>query len=187
MARIIWIISLVFVAAVFYGGSAAACMMVATRDLNDVSYADVVVTGRILNYRIVEDAEARERRKRMLERSPALRKLISEDSGYLSEYAKFDIEVDEVLRGTASGIIAATWNNSTFGEPKEMPDGSFLIALRSSTLAIPPLRGPSATILPDPEPNLYAVLQAPCAGPFIFESNSNDATAVRQILTEDQE
>jgi hypothetical protein len=66
-----------------------------------------------------------------------------------------------------------------------MPPGPFLIGLRDPRSRIPPLRGPSATLLPSPEPDVLAVLQAPCAGPFLFARESDAAMMVRQILTAD--
>ena len=63
-----------------------------------------------------------------------------------------------------------------------MAPGPYVIALRRSGSATPPLRGPSATILPSPERNTQAVLQAPCSAPFIFEIGSERAAAVRRIL-----
>lgn len=58
----------------------------------------------------------------------------------------------------------------------------YLIALRESSSKTPPLRGPSATTLPNPEPNLLAVLQAPCAPAFIFETMSVEAETIRSEL-----
>jgi hypothetical protein len=54
--------------------------------------------------------------------------------------------------------------------------------LRRPASGIPPLRGPSATIMPNREPKSLAVLQAPCSSPFLFESTSKEARAVQRIL-----
>lgn len=161
---------------------ARACRMHAGIDLKDVRYADLVLVGRIANYRIIRDEEFR---RKMLSspRLPAdLRRIYESGESLLPDYARFDIEVDEVLVGRAPKRVSATWDNSTFGEPEKMNAGPFLIALRRPNSAMPPLRGPSATILPNREPHSLTVLQAPCASPFIFESGSDRARAVRQIL-----
>lgn len=140
------------------GAPAYACMMQAPIDLADVKYAEVVVIGRIANYEIVDDP------------------------GFLASYARFDILVDEVLVGKVSQKLTVTWDNSTYEEPKSMASEPFLIALRDPRSGQLPLRGPSATILPNPEPSILTVLQAPCAIPFMFSSTSDESREIRGIL-----
>ena len=70
----------------------------------------------------------------------------------LPDYARFDVQVKEVLVGRAPNRLSVTWDNSTFGEPEQMAAGPYLIALRRPGSASPPLRGPSATIFPTPDP-----------------------------------
>jgi hypothetical protein len=135
-----------------------ACMTQAPIVLADVKYAEVVVLGRIANYEVVGDP------------------------GYLDAYARFDILVDEVLLGKAPQKLTVTWDNSTYGEPESMESGPFLIALRDPRSRTLPLRGPSATILPNPEASLLTLLQAPCAQPFMFPSTSNEAREIQEIL-----
>lgn len=164
-------------------GVTYACVVRAPIDPYDATFADAVVIGEIIDYRIIENQRARARRQEMLESAPPeVREILSDDAGYLSDYARFNIEVSTVLRGDVSGVVGVTWDNSTFGEPHSMPSGQYLIALRHSASPMPPLRGPSATVLPDPEPDLWKVLQAPCAPPFIFASTSEEAVTIRQIL-----
>ena len=100
----------------------------------------------------------------------------------MGDYARFDIRVGEVLAGRAPRTVRVTWSNSTFGLPKALAGGTMLIALAKPGGKRPPLRGPSATIMPNREPNLPTVLQAPCASPFMFAANSNEARAIRRIL-----
>ena len=142
---------------------AKACMGEDEIVLDDVKYADTVVVGWISNYKVITP----EGRKR----------------GYIWDYARFEVRVDEVLKGQADQTLTVTWDNSTFGEPDEIPPGPYLIALRNpDSNTIPPLRGPSATIFPRPEPDAPTLLQAPCASPFMFESTSKKAVALRKIL-----
>jgi hypothetical protein len=162
---------------------AHACRTRAPLDLADAKYADVVVIGRIANYRIVRDLEFRRQMLARPDLSAEDRRFYADPStSLLPDYARFDVLVDDVLIGDAPDRLSVTWDNSTFGEPAEMPAGPFLIALRKPASAAPPLRGPSATIFPNREPGLLTVLQAPCAGPFIFESSSDEARAVRRSL-----
>jgi len=146
----------------------------------DIRYADVVVVGRIANYAIVPDAEGRRRLRHLLHipaDSPRAREMT-----VLGDYARFTILVDEVLAGRAGPTLIATWDNSTFPEPETMAPGPYLIALRDPRSRMPPLRGPSATILPNLEPGSLTLLQAPCSAPFLFEAGSEQAAAVRRIL-----
>lgn len=165
-----------------------ACRMNAGLVPSDIKYADVVVIGEIVNYEVVQDQAVRKRRKEMLEDYPDKSSkywlLMSRQKKFLSDYARFKIFVDEALVGQPPNIISATWDNSTFGEPETMKEGPYLIGLRKPGSKIPPLRGPSATILPSPEPHSLAVLQAPCARAFILEATSVEAETVRKILSD---
>lgn len=171
-----------FVLAVAASQPAFACRMHSPIVLDDVRYADVVLVGRISGYQIVRDEAFRQRRLSDPNLAPDLRRIYEGRQSLLSDYARFEIHVDEVLFGNAPNRLSVTWDNSTFGEPEEMAAGPFLIALRQSSSTMPPLRGPSGTVLPNAEPNLYTVLQAPCSSPFLFESTSNEASIVRQIV-----
>lgn len=151
---------------------ASACMMMAGLKLEDIKFASVVVIGRIVNYEIARSND---------EVSEFWRKS-SGRKDVLSDYARFNVLVDEVLFGHPPTVIPVTWDNSTFGEPKEMKEGPYLIALREPGSKIPPLRGPSATVLPTPEPNLMTILQAPCAPAFILEATSAEAKTIRDML-----
>jgi hypothetical protein len=153
---------------------------------DDVRFADIVVVGRISNYRIVRDPEIRRQRREQLadpDLPASLREIFENQTSFLSDYARFDILVDDVLAGKAGRKLTVTWDNSTFGEPDSMPGGQYLIALREPSSNAPPLRGPSATILPNREPGSLTVLQAPCSSPFIVESPSDNATAIRAFLS----
>lgn len=165
---------------------ASACLAMAHLELDNVKYASVVVVGRIVDYEIVLDQKIRKERKEMLERSADKSteywRLMSEQTRFLSDYARFKVLVDEVLVGQPPSVINATWDNSTFGEPETMKEGPYLIALREPGSRIPPLRGPSATILASPEPGSLTVLQAPCAPAFILDATSAEAKTIRKML-----
>ncbi|SRR5258705_4687304 len=172
----------VFVLVVSASEPAFACRAYSPIVLDDIRYADVVLVGRISGYQIVRDEAFRQRMLSNPNLAPDLRRIYEGRHSLLSDYARFEIQVDEVLVGSAPRRLSVTWDNSTFGEPEQMAPGPFLIALRQSSSILPPLRGPSATVLPNAEPNLYTVLQAPCSRPFLFESTSNEASIVRRIV-----
>ena len=161
---------------------AHACRMNAPLNIEDVRFADVVVVGRIANYRIVRDHEFRRKMLASPHMRPEDRKHYGPTTSLMPDYARFEIVVDEVLAGTAPKRIVATWDNSTFGVPETMAPGPYLIALRRPTSRIPPLRGPSATIWANREPGLLTMLQAPCSIPFKFPSNSDHALTIRRMM-----
>ena len=169
-------------AAVTVASPARACRMNAPLNIEDVRFADVVVVGRIANYRIVRDHEFRRKMLASPHMRPDMRKHYGPRTSLLPDYARFEILVDELLLGTAPRRMTVTWDNSTFGEPETMAAGPFLIALRRPTSRIPPLRGPSATVLPNREPALPTLLQAPCSIPFLFPGNSDHARTIRRML-----
>lgn len=165
-------------------GSVHACMVSVPQKLEDVRYADVVVVGRIANYRIIRDEAFRRRMLRLPNLPADLRKTYQDPKkGLLTDYARFDITVEEVLAGRAPPRLSATWDNSTFPEPDRMKPGRYLIALRRPSSASPPLRGPSATIMPNREPKALTLLQAPCSSAFLYEAGSGEARAIREILS----
>jgi len=151
---------------------AIACRARAALELSDIQYAGVVVVGRIQKYEIVQPTDERSNFWRAKSRSKRI----------LSDYARFEVAVDEVLVGQTSRVIPVTWDNSTFAEPEAMKAVPYLIGLREPGTKTPPLRGPSATTLPNPEPSSLTVLQAPCARAFIFEATSTEAQRIRKVL-----
>lgn len=161
---------------------ALACISSSSIVLDDIQYADVVLVGRISNYHIVRDEAFRKMMLSNSKLSEDVRKIYEGRGSLLSDYARFEIQVEEVLVGSAPSRLSVTWDNSTFGEPEEIAPGQFLIALRKSSSTLPPLRGPSATVFANAEPGLFTLLQAPCSSPFLFENTSDEASEVRRIL-----
>lgn len=173
-------------------GSAIACLEMADRELDDIKYANIVVIGRVVNYSIVRDEAFRKRYiegfKRSADKSSPYwaedyARATSKTERFLSDYARFTVLVDEVLVGKPSKSITVTWDNSTFGEPEAMKEGPYLIALRVPASSSPPLRGPSATVLPSLEQSSLTVLQAPCAPAFILDASSAEVKTIRDMLT----
>jgi hypothetical protein len=153
---------------------AHACRIYRPIRLEDVRSADVVLVGRISNYRIIRDHDFR---RKMLA-NPNLpandRKLYENPRTFLlTDYARFDVTADEMLVGTAPKTLSLSWRNSTFAEPETMAAGPYLIALRRRSAAIPA----------DPGEPPLTILQAGCSSPFMFETHSDQARAVRRILS----
>lgn len=165
-------------------GPAWGCRTHARLEPADVRFADAVVVGRIVNYRIVRDFEFRRKMLASPNLPATLREVYqSRTATLMTDHARFDILVDQVLGGRATGRITATWYNSTFGIPESLPAGPQLIALRRPSSPMPPLRGPSATMAGDGKSNIPTVLQAPCSSPFMFPIASAEARTVRRILS----
>jgi hypothetical protein len=78
---------------------------------------------------------------------------------FLSDYARFDVQVDELLRGTAARTLSVRWDNSTFSKPNSMASGPFVIALRYATSPLPRPHGSRTANLPIPEPALPIVFK----------------------------
>lgn len=164
---------------------AQACIDLAPFKIEDIRYADAIVVGRISKYRIVEDRKARDDREKTLERSdllPQFRRALKAQTSWISDYATFDIDVDKTILGKVPDRITVTWDNSTFSEPETFPAGPYLIALRRPRSRLPPLHGGSATILQNQQPQLFTVLQAPCASEFILDNSPENIADVRKLL-----
>lgn len=166
-----WTVAASAIASISMAAPAQACTMLDPLDLEYVRQADSVVVGRIRNYRLLLDQWARRDRERALarlrpEQRRSLERRYSGEPRSLSDHARFDVVVEEVLVGRPGRTLAVTWNNSSFAEPQTLPSGPLLIALRN-----PPAGGAPLT-----------VLQAPCSSAFIFDAGSVEATRIRAIL-----
>lgn len=176
--RIVLTSSTLLVTALVIALPAQACRVAAWLVPEDVKYADVVVVGQISKYEHVLDQKWREHLKK---RNPDA--YAKGPSGFMSDYVRFTIKVDKVLSGKAPKTLTVTWDASTFEEPTDMMAGPYVIALRRPGSPSGPLRGPSATILPNPEPETLTVLNPPCAPGFILPVASPEAAKIGVILT----
>lgn len=165
---------------------AEACLYSPPVDLGDVRRAEMVVVGRIVNYRIVEDRETRRDRRILQANWPHLsrqeQRRRARRTRFLTDYARFDVMVDEVLSGQAERVIGVTWDNSTFNEPEAMPGRRYLVALRRLP-GEASAHGPGPAVRASPWPGAVIPVQASCSRAFIFEETSAEARGVREILT----
>ena len=178
-----------FVGCVLMGGNAKACFPPVKFDPSYIEQADIVVTGSVVNFHIVIDLEARAQQDRddekrnsfILEKYPQLYKdLFLERITYPSDYARFEIEVDEVLRGTVPPGRLTAFRSGLFHKQRErLGRGPFLIALRNLT---PSPGKPSAKIRAMSEPNLLSVVSPACTQDFIFDVTAQRAVEIRSKL-----
>lgn len=182
--KILSVCLLVLAATIAAPSPAKACIDTVPPTLEDVSYADVVVIGRIENYRIIRDNAFRAQMLSDPNLPPEDRAIYQDpELTLLGDYARFEIIVEDVLKGRASATLSVTWDNSTFGLPIKMARGRYLIALHQPGSTSPPLGGPSATIMPSPEPDGLMVLQAPCSSAFIYDVESDQARSIQKMLS----
>ena len=165
---------------------AQACMTMALFEPRDVNVADVVVVGTVSQYRLAWTEAARKSHTNLLA-DPAvpedMKARMRETKG---DYAKFEVHVQKVLKGTAPKVFTVTWQNSTFRLPKQLEQSRYLIAARRTETRLPPLRGPSGVVFPDPEPGVLAILQAPCSSAFILPLDGEQADGViRELSAQD--
>jgi len=151
------IVRLAILAAIAFAATpAAACRVYRMADIADIEQADLVVEGRISDYAIIGGA------------------------ANMISYARFDVLVDDVLKGERREKVAVTWDNSTFGIPEKMVADPVLIALRY------PVSETSlhaqTVISANADRGVFTVLQRPCAQAFIFKKDDVQAAAVRQML-----
>jgi hypothetical protein len=162
---------------------ANACRIHVPLDLEHVRMADIVVVGRISNYRIERDEETR----RQALKSPNLaaeQRRFYEGRGRLwTDSAMFEVEVDEVLFGKAPKKLLLSWNHSTYPEPETMPAGPYLIAIMRPRPASRPPQGPVGLDPPGHQPVPFIVLEQPCSAGFIFETGSEEARTLRRMLS----
>lgn len=96
------LLNLVIPAAI--ANSAMACRGPVEFDPAYVRHADIVVVGRIVDYKKLDD---------------------------YADHAKFKIIVKDVLVGKAHVVLSVIWGNSTFARPDALPTDPMLIALRN--------------------------------------------------------
>jgi hypothetical protein len=151
---------LALVLTVFAASPAQACRDTHEPNLAQVKSADVVVVGRIANY-VTSEITFFE---------PSGRGL-----GTRGRYARFDIVVDEVLKGEAPKALSAMWINSVFTLPDSKPPGPYVIALQDAKARL------GGSFIPKQTPGLI-VLQEACEPPFLFKSESPSAAEIRALL-----
>lgn len=160
--------------------------------LDAISSADIVVIGRIENYRTFVDPARRQRRVAWFEtqrlradpdQAPShIEDASREASVNHPDAAHFDVLVDEVLKGRSGPSLSAWWDPSWHGFPVRLPSGPVLVALRQNGSGSNPRFSSLAPTDPGPDLAALVVLRAPCAPPFLFESTGAEAATIRSLL-----
>jgi hypothetical protein len=160
--------------------SAAACVMIWPLKLEDVRRADVVVIGKISDYRFFRDEALRRKMLSSPNLAPDLREAY-EDSNrvWWSDYGQFEIEVDQVLAGRAPRKVLVIMRGSSLPPPTQMDPGRYLVALHRASPARPFETRASS---PSYDPNALTPLEQPCAGAFIFKADSTSARTIQGFL-----
>lgn len=144
---------------------AGACPMRTAFPSSLFPAADVVVIGKISNYRRIHEHGP----MALFFRQPGVR------------YARFDITVDKVLKGRSARKLSVTLHSNMFGEPRDMPPGPFLVALNRPDTTSYNLDKNSA--MARLHPTLLTVSQASCTEAAILDPNSPLAAEARDFLT----
>jgi hypothetical protein len=152
------------------GSPAHACLNLQPVDLAGVRKADAVVIGRISNYAFILDPVIRQKyAKNYPDSSPELLETLRNRPSFATDYARFDLQIDEILVGEVGQTIDVILYGSWIGPPESMPPGLMLIALKNPNSGYP-------------EPGAFRALQGPCSNPFIFSSTGAEASEIRKIL-----
>ncbi|HEY0629553.1 MAG TPA: hypothetical protein VGD23_09500 [Sphingomicrobium sp.] len=175
MARV----ALLLLTLIGYSTPALACRDEPELELSWLSRADLVIVGRVSNYRITPDfndpVAARVRYdllERALAANPEEREAIRRNIRSASDYAHLDVQVEEVLVGTVPERLEVTWDTSWFRLPDRLEPGLYLIALQAPGKgAVSPARARS-----------WTVLSPICEQSFLIPSGRKDAVAIRQQL-----
>jgi hypothetical protein len=145
---------------------ALACLMAGGVHFEYLEFADVVVVGKIQNYRKVATYQTNSKT----------------NERYEIDHASFDIVIQETLRGNAGSRISVVWRNEGRLSPESLADGSKLIALIAPDSPGP---DPSEDVLPRVESDLMSVIEPICHRSFLVDVPSRDEQRVREIMASD--
>lgn len=151
---------------------AAACRISIPLNLDNIRYADTVVIGHLSNYRTVLSPEATARWDKAY--APWKR-----PDHLMGDYVVFDVAVDEVLLGNPPLKFSVM---SMYGSAAAAPAGPFLLALNKPNPAELPQGDSNAIGVRAPESDAFGLLEMPCSGAFLFETDSDEASTIRRLL-----
>jgi hypothetical protein len=154
--------ALILLSALLAATPASACLGGYGLQFNNIRQSDVVVVGKLIDYRVVSPRQ----------------------DFPIADYAILTIQTERMLKGKRKRIIKFSWDNSTFNEPESMRLGTRVIVAGVAPLGLqPPMReGASATVFPAPRRDIPRVLQAPCTAPFIFGHSAQFEDSLVRIL-----
>jgi len=168
---------------------AHACFGPLGLDLNDVRHADLVLVGRVQNYRIVRDERERQAIRRLSE-DPVHSHLFKRDLEHVQrgdpmsgDYAKFDILVHRQLSGKSPPVLTVTLNDP-FRKFGDIAGRTYVFALLSLSSNSAPGSRDLRLYLVNREPDLPTVIIVPCSATFMFEVASPEGQALIARLTQ---
>lgn len=162
---------------------AAACIVAKSRDMQDIVHADQVVIGRIVNYRIIRNETFRRRLLGYENLSEQDRKFYtSPDTTLMSDFARFDIVPERIIKGPEKESFDVSWYNSTFGIPATLSDGRYLVALSDMKQTSSPDSESRNHVADNSDAAPASVWQAPCASAFIISDDHPDFELAQSVL-----
>lgn len=129
----------------FGAAPSLACRITKDFDVKDLEPADVIVLGRIQNYKVVR------------ERYP---------------YARFDVVVDQVVKGAPRQKLTVVWGPGSFEPPERMTKGEYFVALRK----------PNARTSTYAKDASWEVVAEICGQSYMFPVDSWQAERVRRFV-----
>lgn len=145
--------------------TAQACVVRVPFQVEQVRHADVVVIGRVSDYRRTVSDRQRQWIAESAKRDPG-----AAPERARPDRASFDLTVERIAAGQPPPRrVRVEWDPSTYGVPEAIPEGRYLVALRR-------MRDVTASGA------RYRVLRGGCSTPFMFESGDREAVAVLRVL-----
>ena len=138
-----------------FSSPALACRDEPELRLGALKNADLIVVAEVSNYRVEPD--------------------FYEWNGRLGrgrDFARIDVRVDEVLRGSPPNELEVTWDTNWFQLPNSLEEGSYLIALYA----------PGKYLKTQKRARTWTVISPACERSFLIRSNTEDAAAIREQL-----
>lgn len=139
-----------------------ACQMPEPIDFNALKNAELIVVGKIENYKLIKI-------------SPPSDALPSHNGSF---FMQFDVVVDKFLKGDSPRKITVKQDASATAQRSYLPYGSALLVLLKSSLYV--RDSPSNRYYHDNKS--YHILRDPCGPMPVFDNPSPEADAVRRVL-----
>lgn len=174
MMKHIQMIALVKIALLVANVSALACPEPIRLFPSEFITADIIIVGQVQRYEAIIDIAATARVRQILEKIPKMKARTKDHVSIL--YGRFNIDVEQVLKGTISARPDIYWAPATRGPAKSVPPGRYILGLVAMNDRVE-----HAKNLPHPPGALY-VDEKSCAGAFIAEYSSDMGIKVRQLL-----
>lgn len=160
-----------------------ACQGYEAPQLQEAQNADAVVIGRIYNYRIIRNDYFRKRELARNNLTQQKRKMYMDPKRILgADYARFDVQVEKTISGKAAKTITVTQIIARNFKQDPKWTRRYLMALYRPFPVSTPTAGKNPERLIDPRFTTWYIPQPPCSAALMFDSESEDAKAIRKLL-----